>query len=126
MLVFFFFNDTATTEIYTLSLHDALPISSADVYYASGFSNSNPTIPGDHLQPHTTFDLSLGKEFAERLSVSLSGINVANRRVVLDNNFTFCGTPYLNPPEGFFPVRYCFYFLQLEMRRTRNCCPTPP
>src|SRR5437899_5932633 len=27
-LSFFFFNDTATTEIYTLSLHDALPISS--------------------------------------------------------------------------------------------------
>src|SRR3712207_9380836 len=25
-IVFFFFNDTATTEIYTLSLHDALPI----------------------------------------------------------------------------------------------------
>src|SRR5467141_5380910 len=28
-LLFFFFNDTATTEIYTLSLHDALPISRA-------------------------------------------------------------------------------------------------
>src|SRR2546422_10599571 len=27
---FFFFNDTATTEIYTLSLHDALPISVCD------------------------------------------------------------------------------------------------
>src|SRR3712207_7563981 len=27
LVVFFFFNDTATTEIYTLSLHDALPIS---------------------------------------------------------------------------------------------------
>src|SRR2546429_6078667 len=27
---FFFFNDTATTEIYTLSLHDALPISPED------------------------------------------------------------------------------------------------
>src|SRR2546430_8707990 len=27
MRAFFFFNDTATTEIYTLSLHDALPIS---------------------------------------------------------------------------------------------------
>src|SRR3712207_7634610 len=26
-MIFFFFNDTATTEIYTLSLHDALPIS---------------------------------------------------------------------------------------------------
>src|SRR2546422_2925195 len=30
-LIFFFFNDTATTEIYTLSLHDALPISSLSV-----------------------------------------------------------------------------------------------
>src|SRR5215510_6287261 len=29
ILSFFFFNDTATTEIYTLSLHDALPITSA-------------------------------------------------------------------------------------------------
>src|SRR5271157_2734486 len=28
--VFFFFNDTATTEIYTLSLHDALPIGAAE------------------------------------------------------------------------------------------------
>ena len=27
---FFFFNDTATTEIYTLSLHDALPICGGD------------------------------------------------------------------------------------------------
>src|SRR5256885_13165350 len=31
MLSFFFFNDTATTEIYTLSLHDALPI-----FFSSG------------------------------------------------------------------------------------------
>src|SRR5258708_26650421 len=29
--VFFFFNDTATTEIYTLSLHDALPICCCEV-----------------------------------------------------------------------------------------------
>src|SRR5216683_7976647 len=32
-VIFFFFNDTATTEIYTLSLHDALPIS----HHAAGF-----------------------------------------------------------------------------------------
>src|SRR2546430_10264483 len=31
-LFFFFFNDTATTEIYTLSLHDALPIYDAGVF----------------------------------------------------------------------------------------------
>src|SRR2546429_6602930 len=41
--VFFFFNDTATTEIYTLSLHDALPIS------ADGGSTWNivPSASGD-------------------------------------------------------------------------------
>src|SRR3989442_10922539 len=33
---FFFFNDTATTEIYTLSLHDALPI------FHRGHANSRP------------------------------------------------------------------------------------
>src|SRR3712207_9027518 len=32
MRYFFFFNDTATTEIYTLSLHDALPISAAALH----------------------------------------------------------------------------------------------
>src|SRR5258708_25230313 len=31
-LLFFFFNDTATTEIYTLSLHDALPISGVEAF----------------------------------------------------------------------------------------------
>src|SRR5260221_13628458 len=30
---FFFFNDTATTEIYTLSLHDALPIYRLEAFY---------------------------------------------------------------------------------------------
>src|SRR5260370_6743428 len=30
-MFFFFFNDTATTEIYTLSLHDALPISTTGI-----------------------------------------------------------------------------------------------
>src|SRR3712207_7375689 len=33
LFFFFFFNDTATTEIYTLSLHDALPILSDNGYY---------------------------------------------------------------------------------------------
>src|SRR2546426_5340364 len=31
MFIIFFFNDTATTEIYTLSLHDALPIYSSEI-----------------------------------------------------------------------------------------------
>src|SRR5258708_18484575 len=36
LLLLFFFNDTATTEIYTLSLHDALPIYSASMGLLSG------------------------------------------------------------------------------------------
>src|SRR3989442_11958022 len=32
--IIYFFNDTATTEIYTLSLHDALPISSPEALHA--------------------------------------------------------------------------------------------
>src|SRR6266511_5080527 len=44
---FFFFNDTATTEIYTLSLHDALPITSRPLLlYAVGrqIRHANQTI----------------------------------------------------------------------------------
>src|ERR1043166_6452636 len=36
--MFFFFNDTATTEIYTLSLHDALPISGSPTSFMCGIS----------------------------------------------------------------------------------------
>src|SRR3712207_9024358 len=36
LLEIFFFNDTATTEIYTLSLHDALPISSGFLSRSNG------------------------------------------------------------------------------------------
>src|SRR2546429_1571252 len=39
--LFFFFNDTATTEIYTLSLHDALPISAE-----FGFLLRDPEVQG--------------------------------------------------------------------------------
>src|SRR6266545_8221467 len=43
---FFFFNDTATTEIYTLSLHDALPISRA----AGAPRRSRPRLPGPEFR----------------------------------------------------------------------------
>src|SRR6266568_7757098 len=40
---FFFFNDTATTEIYTLSLHDALPIC---LIYSAGTTLASPLKDG--------------------------------------------------------------------------------
>src|SRR6202453_3110299 len=42
----FFFNDTATTEIYTLSLHDALPISAFDRCRERWFSRTLSRQPG--------------------------------------------------------------------------------
>jgi outer membrane cobalamin receptor len=84
---------------------------STDVYYASGFTNGNsPPDPNDHLQPHTTFDLTLGKDFGEKFSLSVNGINVANRRVLLDNSFTFGGTHFINPREMFVQIRYRFRY----------------
>src|SRR2546430_16270643 len=44
LFLFFFFNDTATTEIYTLSLHDALPISGPSARAASGYSKPCPAL----------------------------------------------------------------------------------
>lgn len=81
---------------------------STDIYYASGFANGDA--PPDHLPGHTTFDLSLGREFRESFSVSVNATNVANRRVLLDNSFTFGGTHYLNPREIFAQVRYRFHY----------------
>jgi len=84
---------------------------STDISYASGFTNGNsPPDPNDHLAPHTTFDLSLGKSFGERFSLNVQGINVANRRVLLDNSFTFGGTHYLNPREIFVQLRFHFHY----------------
>src|SRR5215510_1235266 len=46
-LFLFFFNDTATTEIYTLSLHDALPISGAERAEAQAWASLARLILGD-------------------------------------------------------------------------------
>lgn len=85
---------------------------STNVYYGSGFSNAFPgqPYPGDYLPQHTTFDLSLGKDFGERFSASINALNVANRRVELDNSVTFGGFHWNNPREIYAEVRYHFHY----------------
>src|SRR5262245_66504043 len=72
---FFFFNDPATTEIYTLSLHDALPISSFPPCSArSGFS------PRSRPRPHCSTRMScrgLEDRKSTRLNSSHLGISYA-------------------------------------------------
>ncbi len=85
---------------------------STSVYYGSGFSNAFPDqpYPGDYLPQHTTFDLALGKDFGERISASVTALNVANRRVELDNSVTFGGFHWNAPREIFVEFRYRFHY----------------
>src|SRR2546430_3759162 len=50
-LFFFFFNDTATTEIYTLSLHDALPISAGRPATATGTDRQPAATAAERPEP---------------------------------------------------------------------------
>src|SRR5467141_1086257 len=85
---------------------------STNVYYGSGFSNAftDQPYPGDHLPQHTSFDLSFGKDFSDRFSASVHALNVANRRVDLDNSQTFGGFHWNNPRELFVELRYRFHY----------------
>jgi hypothetical protein len=85
---------------------------STNIYYGSGFTNAFPgePYPGTYLPQHTTFDLTLGKDFGERFSASVNAINVANRRVELDNSVTFGGFHWNNPRELFVEFRYRFHY----------------
>ncbi len=85
---------------------------STNVYYGSGFSNGiqDAQYPGEYLPGHTTFDISLGKNLGEKFGVSVTALNVANRRVELDNSLTFGGFHYNDPRAIYAEVRYRFHY----------------
>jgi hypothetical protein len=92
---------------------------STNVYYGSGFTNggydpdgapADPRYPNQYLPAHTTFDLAVGKSMGENISASITAINVANRRVLLDNSLTFGGFHYNDPRQIYGELRYRFKF----------------
>ena len=92
---------------------------SGNVYYGSGFTNGNgPAVTGlapccsilDYLPGHTTVDLSVGKDFGESFTISVSGLNVGNRRVMLDDSLTFGGFHFNDPREVIVELRYRFHY----------------
>jgi len=89
-------------------------LASTNVYYGSGFHNGFPDAqyPGNYLPQHTTFDISLGKSFGEKdkYKISLTALNVANRRVLLDNSLTFGGFHYNDPREIYVEFRWRFHY----------------
>src|SRR2546430_15761463 len=82
-MLIFFFNDTATTEIYTLSLHDALPISTS--YMAVGFYVAK------YVNKKSDMDLAakgLGaKEWNNSLKTKLSLLPKKLFRIRMSRNF---------------------------------------
>ena len=74
----------------------------------TGFRTRN--IRGRICLQHTTFDISLGKSFGEKYTVSVTALNVANRRVELDNSLTFGGFHYNDPRQIYGEFRYRFHF----------------
>ena len=85
---------------------------STNVYYGSGLHNGFPNAqyPGNYLPGHTSVDLSMGKSFAEKYSVSVTSLNVGNRRVLLDNSVTFGGFHYDDPRQIYVEFRYRFHY----------------
>jgi len=86
-----------------------------NVYYGSGFTNGlagTDTGPynGAYLPVHTTFDASAGHNFGERLSFSVSAINVTNHRVLQDNSITVGGFHFNDPRIISGQLRYRFRF----------------
>ena len=80
-----------------------------NLYYGSGFTDGSSPVPA-HLQGHTTFDLSAGKAVSENLTLSVTSLNLSNRRYLLDNSATFGGTHYAEPRQIYVQVRYRFHF----------------
>jgi len=81
---------------------------SSNVYYGSGFSNGDP--PPNYLPGHASVDLSLGKEFREKYSISVTALNVGNRHLLIDNSLTFGGFHFNDPREIYVEFRYRFHY----------------
>src|SRR2546427_11505824 len=74
---FFFFNDTATTEIYTLSLHDALPISIITRVQRAHWRFSWDQRLARNARPATAHSLTITDRKSTRLNSSHSQISYA-------------------------------------------------
>ena len=80
-----------------------------NVYYGSGFTDGSSDVPA-HLQGHTAVDFSAGKSVAENLTLSVTALNLTNRRFLLDNSLTFGGTHYAEPRQIYVQMRYRFHW----------------
>jgi outer membrane cobalamin receptor len=106
----FFFLDHDQRDTLSTGFNITLPSSSyvaGNVRYGSGFLNGDGP---EHLPGHTTFDLSLGKQFGEDWLVAVKSVNLLNSRFLLDNSNTFGGTHFVEPRQIYVELRYLFHY----------------
>lgn len=77
---------------------------SMDVYYGSGFSNGDGG--PSHLPSHAELNLAAGKSFGQRVSGSVTFLNLTDRHLLVDNSLTFGGIHYNNPRQIYVQLRY--------------------
>src|SRR2546430_17090326 len=104
-LLFFFFNDTATTEIYTLSLHDALPISSparpVQLIRTPSSLDVLHTSPRAYFPSTATLQAFATRDFTTRLAGILMGSPVCGLRPIRAFRFTKTSLPRPGKVKGF-------------------------
>lgn len=108
----YYFLDHDQRQTFHAGFNFSLPLrfaASSSLYYGSGFTDGSSDVPA-HLPGHTTFDLAISRSFGEKLTVSITALNLANRRFLLDNSSTFGGTHYAEPRQLYAQVRYRFHF----------------
>src|SRR5256884_9508365 len=94
-MFFFFFNDTATTEIYTLSLHDALPIFSLDGARDAGAHGERRARGVDDRANLPVGDVAALDRDGRVADLELHGLAPPRWRAVAashDRSISFCGT----------------------------------
>src|SRR5690349_23194911 len=100
-ILFFFFNDTAPTEFYTLSLHDALPIS---------HSSLPPLLPLSHFHtPHSSL------RTPDRKSTRLNSSHVEISYAVFCLKKKKISTTYSTISLDLTPIRTCRSLRQLHL-----------
>src|SRR5258708_8069060 len=106
---FFFFNDTATTEIYTLSLHDALPICLADQFLPGTF---DPPAFALRLS-HKDVSLAVGLGREDRKSTRLN----SSHQII--SYAVFCLKKKKRKTYNIQTTRYTLYIRNIYVTRSR-------
>src|SRR5436190_14021417 len=110
MLLFFFFNDTATPEIYTLSLHDALPICAWIRWpHCSKGATKGPSSSPDRKSTrlnssHTVISYAVfclkKKTYVDKMSSVPAGLTFVTNAPLAPPNVAVPGMPVVDANDG--------------------------